>query len=408
VVSDLREDLDRALRTVPVGDAPVDRAKRDGRKIRTRRRVALLVGVLGVVAVAAGYPALTGSSAAGGSPPVIASGKPTPSTGHDMKVTSGPPGHTTEAPDGLTDTTGDVAAGSVGDMKWRVTVIPPGPKNPVPADPCYTVAVNLGAGPLQGACFDLPNILPGGFTSNGQPAAFDWSTDGTNVTTVAEAAQNVAFFIVTFHDGQQLKLIPVTVHGHRYFAWVAPLSMTIDSVVAHLGGAYSDSGQTATAVPFDQPGQAPMYGLWQAEGQSAPPRYTQVIAAGTVSGHPWKITAYEGPWGTCFSAGPNVVECVPVGQLTTTAVLGGGTQNPSWPAGFGSAAPGVTSVRVTLSNGKTVTAHPVGVGNQDLFAFPLGQGVHPVRWTAHDASGTQVGHGTVPTRTIEPTKSASS
>lgn len=63
--------------------------------------------------------------------------------------------------------------------------------------------------------------------------------------------------------------------------------------------------------------------------------------------------------------------------------------------GFGSAAPGVSSVRVMLSNGNTVTAHPVGIGNQDLFAFPTGQGVSPVRWTAYDESGQQVGHGTV-------------
>lgn len=403
-MSDLREDLDRALRTVPFRDAPIERAKRDGRMIRIRRRVALLAGALAVVAVAAGYPALVGSSAAGGSPPVIASGNPSPSTGHDMKVTSGPPGHTTEGADGLTDTTGDVAAGSLGDMTWRVTVIAPGPKNPVPADPCFTVAVNVGAGPLQGGCFDLPNILPGGFTSNGQPAAFDWSTDGTNVTTVAEAAQDVAFFIVTFHDGQQLKLIPVTVHGHRYFAWMAPLSMTIDSVVAHLGAAYSDSGQTATAVPFDQPGQPPMYGLWLAQGQTAPPRHTQVLAAGRAGVNPWKLTVYEGPWGTCFTGGQNVVACVPVKRLTTTQVLGGGTHNPAWPVGFGSAAPGVTSVRVALSNGQTVTAYPVGVGDQDLFAFSLG-GVHPISWTAYDGHGKQVGHGTVPTRTtIKPSK----
>ena len=35
-------------------------------------------------------------------------------------------------------------------------------------------------------------------------------------------APDVAYFVLAFTDGQQLKLIPVTVRGHRYVAWVAP------------------------------------------------------------------------------------------------------------------------------------------------------------------------------------------
>ncbi len=56
VVNELGEDLDRALRTVTFSEAPVERVKRDGRRIRTRRRVTLLAGVLAVAAVAAGVP----------------------------------------------------------------------------------------------------------------------------------------------------------------------------------------------------------------------------------------------------------------------------------------------------------------------------------------------------------------
>ncbi len=52
-------------------------------------------------------------------------------------------------------------------------------------------------------------------------------------------------------------------------------------------------------------------------------------------------------------------------------------------------------MRITLSNGRTLTAHPVGVGNEDLFAFPAGKGVTPASWTAYDAAGHQVGFGTV-------------
>jgi hypothetical protein len=52
-------------------------------------------------------------------------------------------------------------------------------------------------------------------------------------------------------------------------------------------------------------------------------------------------------------------------------------------------------VRITLSNGKTVTARPVGVGNEDLFAFPTGRGVTPAGWVSYDAAGHQTGAGSV-------------
>jgi hypothetical protein len=394
-VNDLREDLDRALRTVTFSEAPVERAKRAGRRIRVRRRVALLAGALAVAAVAAGYPALTRASAG---PPAPATGQRTTPAPHqspfggDMVVTDGPPGGTTQAPGGLTSKSGQVAAGAVGDMKWQLSVVPPGPKNPVHSDSCYTVAVSIGGSDMQGACNDTPGALGHGL-GFGKPAAFTGlSDDGTTETTFGEATQDVAYFIVSFSDGQQLKLIPVTVGGHRYIAWMAPLSMTVQYVVAHLGGPYNDDGQIAVAAPFQQPGQPPVFGLWQ-DGQGGPPTDTEVIGHGTAGGHAWKVTAYEGPWGTCFVTDPYGTDCVPA-MLDTTTILGfGPASTGGW--AFGSAAPGVASLRVTLSNGKTVTARPVGVGNEDLFAFPTGQGVSPTGWTAYNASGHQVGPGPV-------------
>ena len=41
-MNDLREDLDRALRALPVSPAPVERARRDGRRLRNRRRATYL------------------------------------------------------------------------------------------------------------------------------------------------------------------------------------------------------------------------------------------------------------------------------------------------------------------------------------------------------------------------------
>jgi hypothetical protein len=397
-VNQLREDLDRALRSVTFSEAPVERAKRDGRRIRARRRVTLLAGALAVAAVAASYPALT---RAGAAPPGPATGQrttPAPQAspfGGDMVVTAGPPGSATQAPGGLASSDGQVAEGAIGDMKWRVSVVGPGPKSPVPADSCYTIAIFAGS-EIQGTCYDIPGSLGDGLGA-GQPASFtELMNDGVTETTVGEVAPDVTYFIVTFNDGQQLKLLPVTVGGHRYVAWMAPLPMTIQTVVAHLGGPYSDSGEIAVAVPFEQPGQPPAFGLWQRDGQSAPPVDTRVIGHGTTGGHAWKVTAHEGPWGTCFVTDPAGTQCVPA-RLGTTTILGWGSVSPA-ERGFGSAAPGVASVRVTLSNGKTVTAAPVGVGDEDLFAFPTGDGVSPSAWTAYDGSGKVVGAGPVSAR----------
>jgi hypothetical protein len=93
-------------------------------------------------------------------------------------------------------------------------------------------------------------------------------------------------------------------------------------------------------------------------------------------------------------ASPGTTECVPVKRLVTTTVISGWSgDSPS--VAFGWAAPGVTSVRVRLSNGKTTAVKPVGVGNEYVFAFAAGKGASPVSWTAYDAAGHQVGAGPV-------------
>jgi len=51
---------------------------------------------------------------------------------------------------------------------------------------------------------------------------------------------------------------------------------------------------------------------------------------------------------------------------------------------------GVASVAVRLSDGKTVTATPVPVGNERLFAFPVSLGISPTGWTAYSSSGAVV------------------
>ena len=390
-MNDLREDLDRALRTVTFSEAPIEQAKQRGRQIRGRRRAALVVGALAVAAVAAGYPALTRTTA--NLPPAPAGGHKT----HDAVLTD-VPGAGTEGPTGLVGRDGVIAVGTAGRVKWQATVKGPGSKGtPVAGDTCYSITSSPG-GKLYGACLD--KSLAGDQTNGANPVVLSGGVgDGAMYGEIGQAAADVTYVIVTFADGQQLKLIPVVANGLRYVAWVAPLSMTIERVDAHLGGPYATNGLIATAVPFDPPGQLPSFGLWQQLGQAAPPTSSAIIGSGSVGGRVWAEIGYEGPFGTCFTPGSDSADrfCLPVQRLGTTALLGGWGGNPPETAAFGSAAPGVALVRVTLSDGKTATARPVSVGNEDLFAFAISPGVTPTGWTAYDAYGHQVGTGTTST-----------
>lgn len=391
-MNELREDLDRALRTVMFSEAPVEGAKRDGRRIRTRRRVTLLASVLAVAAVAAGYPALTRNSAAPSAP---ATGSKTHAPhqapyGGDPLLTDGPPGGTTQTPGGLATSSGVIASGAMGGVPWQVTVHGPGATNPVPADPCFTVSIT-SVGDLGASCSDFPT-LKAGVLNSGTPVMFTGEGDAVTEATVGEAASVVTYVIVDFTDGQQLKLIPVTAHGHRYIAWIAPLTMTVASVVAHLGGPYTDSGQTATAVPFDPSGQLPVFGQWQRQGQRAPAKASGVIGGGVVGNHVWSAIGYVGPWGSCMVVNGEGFDCVPFGPLSTVTILGPVSYSvPGLQLIFGSAPAGVAKVRVALSGGKAVTARPVAVGDTRLFAVAVPANAAPTRWTSYDAAGHQTG-----------------
>ena len=389
-MSDLKEDLDRALRTVTFGEAPVEQVKLRGRRIRTRRRVAVLAGALTVAAIAAGYPALTRTLDA---PPPPATRHKTP----DPVLTDGPGAKTTQGPNGLVSSDGVIAAGTVGSVRWQVAVDGPGKANPVPADTCTVVTLPRTLGGQFGPnCLD-PNAA-GSDTSAASPVVFSGGSStgivsGPLYYVTGQASDRVTYLIVTFTDGQQLKLIPVSADGIRYFAWVAPTSMAVASVVAHLGSPYSDSGQTETAIPFNLPGQLPSFGLWQKPGQATPPRASAVLGRGTVGGRAWSVTAYEGPWGTCVatSSGPTATSECWNDRLAMTEVIMGQFGGPG--AIVGSAAPGVALVKVTFSDKTTVTARPVTVGNERMFAFWESGKASPTGWTGYDASGNQVGSG---------------
>ena len=396
-MTELRDDLDQALRSVPVGEAPVRRAMRDGRRLRTRRRVAVLAGALAVAAVAAVAPSLARDAA-----PAL------PATNHTVTPGPSPTGTphrdpaVTDQPPAVGAAAGTVAQGTIGGLRWAA-VLSPSELNPQgQADICFTAFTALAAtGPASQPTAQLTQdcAAPGDLVSytGSNPAGFTGSICSTGPgggaaeqVMLGAVAPDVAYLILTFSDGQQLKLIPVTSQGRRYVAWVAPASMNIESLTAHLGGPNFDNGQTMTAVPFEpSDGEGPVFGLWLKPGQAVPPHAAGVIGHGMGDGSPWSVSVYEGPWGTCIVTTPGGIYCLQLDH-TATAVLGGWGGDPPGPA-FGSAAPGVASVRVSLSNGKSVQVKPVTVGDGRLFAFWVGAGVSPIGWTTYDAAGRVTG-----------------
>jgi len=371
-MSELRESLDQAMRTVAVGEPPVDAAMRRGKAIRRRRRVTVIASALTVAAVAgAGYPALAHRQAAP-APPV---------TRHHAVVTDVPP-----APGSAP---GVVAEGKVGSESWQVFVTKPENLGATGTQQClyakgsaFNDTSNSDPSTATTSLDCGPDLAPGT-----DPVTFTAASEGANQVQLGAVAADVTYVVVALGDGQQLKLIPVRVYGTRLVAFVAPVGTGVASATAVL-----DNGQTRTAIPANLPGVQAVFGLWLRPGQPAQGRATAVIAAGAIGGRPWSVTAYVGPWGTCFTgiaAGESA--CAPVAPMTTTGVVGYAGNPPQ--VVYGSVAAAVSYLLVTLTDGHTFRVEPVTIGDEKLFAFALAKGQPLHRWTAYDAAGHPLSSG---------------
>jgi hypothetical protein len=364
-MTELRDELTRALRTVEAGNAPVEETMRLGRAIKTRRRAAVVVGALAVIAAVVGFPALAHHLAA---PATV------PAQHKDPKLTVTPPAPGAKA--------GTIAQGAIGTMRWQVGLRRDGPQV------CLTtVGITAGTGAAESVQLSCETPV----ANSGAPADFSMVGEGSLYVQLGTVASNVVYFLVTFTDGQQLKLIPVTVFGQRYIAFAAPTGMPVTSIIAELGGAHFDSGQHATAIPFWLPGRAPEFVAWLRDGEPQPPRSTVQLGSGTVDGKPWQATAYQGPWGTCILT-PTGGDCFNSidnsKDFAVNHVMGWG-YSPM--VGFGSAAPDVAYLRITLSDGTVLPAvTPVKVGSLRLFAFAASHNIRPSRLAAYSASGAQL------------------
>jgi hypothetical protein len=371
-MSELRESLDEAMRAVIPGEPPVDAAMRRGKAIRRRRWVAAVASAVAVAVVAAaGYPAVTHWRATQAPPPVT--------HGHHAGISDVPPGR--DAAPGL------VASGVIGKQSWQVLVSKPGKLGTAQNQQCvYTqgsaFATGITANPSTASMAQEcgPVLAPGT-----DPVTFTGVSAGPYQAQVGAVAADVRYVVVRLGDGQRLKLVPVRVYGTRLVAFAAPLASGVASATAYLA-----NGQYLTAIPANLPAGLPVFGKWLRPGQPVPPRATAVIASGTVDGQPWSVTAYVGPWGTCFGAAGESA-CMAVVPTTATGHLGYAGGSPRWV--YGSAAASVSHLIVLLTDGRSFRVGVVPVDGEKLFAFALGKGQTLDRWTAYDAAGKEVSSG---------------
>jgi hypothetical protein len=355
---ELRHHLDTALMTITPRPAPIDAVMRQGRHVMHRRRISVTAGL--AVAAAALVAA----------PIWLHQAKSTTLQARPPVVTVVLPGH--NSPRGL------IASGKVGNRAWSARIT---------SDKNGQVCVQAGSF----ACIpvsqpsDLPTIT-GGTADNGTPVLY--GPAGPAVTRVT----------VRLGDSQLLILHPVKIHGTRWIAFPVPLH-----VGAVRATAYAGRHELGYAIPFDGapglPPSLPTFGVWLKPGEAPHPRGTFVVGSGVLDGKPWTQKEYSGPWGNCFvTVGEGEQDCIEgfgsdllTGEMVHPVVLSTGGSSPG--AFLYEVAPSVARVTVTVSDGEVLRpAIRAGDGGLRYITYFIAKG-HPLRWTAYDAAGHQLGSG---------------
>ena len=189
-------------------------------------------------------------------------------------------------------------------------------------------------------------------------------------------------------NGTVLMLHPVAVYGDRAVAFAIPVGAGVADATA-----YSRHGEIAAAIPFNGSNGMTDFGYWLTPGQHALDRTSGQIGSGTANGTAWSVTAYLGPWGTCFqfsAVGTPQVSCVTAPSFLATSNLWSFAEG-SVSVGAGGAPASTAWVIVNQSDGTTTKVWPVTIEGQKLFAFQLLTAPSQVTWTDYDNSGAVVG-----------------
>jgi hypothetical protein len=277
--------------------------------------------------------------------------------------------------------------GTMGGTRWRVSV------SDSFGGGCITGTV--GGDIVDGNCYPPGMLTP---RHSGYPLFLQGGSDRDYIVAAGGVAAGVRYVVLTLANSQQLTLIPVRLGGHRYIAYATPAAMQVTMVTAYLA-----SGQVLTAIPCYSTGFAiPELVRWVGPGQHAVRSATAMVGSGRTGGRSWSVTASIGPWGTCLQG--NVTGNPPEGtgascwastQVKTTQVDGtlGDGQGNDLLLVAGSAAPAVTEVKVTLTDGTSVRVPVRAAGSEKFWALALGHRQAVRHWTAYDAAGKQVASG---------------
>jgi hypothetical protein len=355
---EVRDRLGAALGSITPGPVPFDAAVRQGRGIRARRGISVAAGLAVAAAVVVAGPAWLHQQ-------------------HSTAVAPSPPVVTVVRP-GQGSPTGLIASGKVGTRTWSARVT---------SDRKGQVCVLAGSsfcGP-SGPASSVADIV-GGAPDNGTPVMYG---------AVKRAVTRVT---VRLGDGQLLVLHPQKIDGTSWIAFPVPARVGVSRATAYAG-----RSELAYAIPFngaaDLPPAGVIFGIWLKPGDTPHRRGTSQVGSGVLDGKPWVEKEYSGPWGNCFATvGLGEQDCIDGfgsnldrGQLEHLITASPG--NNGGGLYLAEVASSVARVTVTASDG-TVLRPAVTVGDSGLkyIVYNLGQG-HPLRWTAYDAAGHQLGSG---------------
>jgi RNA polymerase sigma-70 factor (sigma-E family) len=277
------------------------------------------------------------------------------------------------APPGL------IASGTVNGQDWQLVAGKPG-SNGAPRG--QQVIQTSGAAFGDGPPITVSPVFPPGGQA---PVLFGALAAGPVQVQFGAVQADVSYVTVRLGNGTALTLHPAGVYGARAVAFAIPVGASVVSATA-----YSQHGEIATAIPFNEPGGTASFGTWLRPGEHGLARSAGWIGSGTYLGGDWSVTAYLGPWGICLegtAGGTGADSCV-----DTTSASALHTNVLFWTSGVpavagGSAAASVTRIVVTAPDGTTSQVSPVTVGGAKFFAFPMVKGLRPWKWTAYDGSG---------------------
>jgi hypothetical protein len=342
----IRDRLGGALDTITPASPPVGAVIRQGRTIKTRRRIGVVAGLAVVVGLVAAAPGVIGHA------------KPQPAAPPHYQVTVNPPAK--NAPAGL------IATGITDGKSWRVRL----------------ESVKGG-----GVVAHAPGVSPFQVSNgpDGSPAAFVSAGGGSVITLVAPVRTDVSEVTMRLPRGTVLDLHPVAFHGQRWIAVVLPTRLQIIKAVS-----YSGHREVAYAIPFGTSWLA----SWLRPGQQGEARHTFLVGSGIVDGRRWSWHVDTGPWGNCFQTAPggdfycNAGSIVRRGQVAAMSTC-------SAPPAFYTlgVSPAVRVLRFKMSDGSMRFAPTVSVLGSRYAAVELGKGQRMVSWSAYGASGQRLGTG---------------